>query len=183
MWQLKQSAELLTVFNEIEMPLLPVLSHIERTGVLIDPAILSAHSQELAKRLAELEAQAHELAEEPFNWRRPSSCRLSCTKTKAAGAEENPGGAPSTNEEVLAELALDYPLPKVILEYRGLAKLKTTYTDKLPLMINPVSGRVHTSYHRAVTATGRLSSSDPNLQNIPVRNEEGRRIRRPLSRR
>ncbi|PYA02293.1 DNA polymerase I [Serratia marcescens] len=179
MWpQLKQSSELLTVFNEIEMPLLPVLSHIERTGVLIDPAILSAHSQELAKRLAELEAQAHELAEEPFNLASTKQLQaILYEKQKLPVLKKTPGGAPSTNEEVLAELALDYPLPKVILEYRGLAKLKTTYTDKLPLMINPVSGRVHTSYHQAVTATGRLSSSDPNLQNIPVRNEEGRRIR------
>ncbi|EMX8468867.1 DNA polymerase I [Serratia marcescens] len=179
MWpQLKQSAELLTVFNEIEMPLLPVLSHIERTGVLIDPAILSAHSQELAKRLAELEAQAHELAAEPFNLASTKQLQaILYEKQKLPVLKKTPGGAPSTNEEVLAELALDYPLPKVILEYRGLAKLKTTYTDKLPLMINPVSGRVHTSYHQAVTATGRLSSSDPNLQNIPVRNEEGRRIR------
>ncbi|MGE8074350.1 DNA polymerase I [Serratia ureilytica] len=179
MWpQLKQSAELLTVFNEIEMPLLPVLSHIERTGVLIDPAILSAHSQELAKRLAELEALAHELAEEPFNLASTKQLQaILYEKQKLPVLKKTPGGAPSTNEEVLAELALDYPLPKVILEYRGLAKLKTTYTDKLPLMINPVSGRVHTSYHQAVTATGRLSSSDPNLQNIPVRNEEGRRIR------
>ncbi|BEM60350.1 DNA polymerase I [Serratia marcescens] len=179
MWpQLKQSAELLTVFDEIEMPLLPVLSHIERTGVLIDPAILSAHSQELAKRLAELEAQAHELAEEPFNLASTKQLQaILYEKQKLPVLKKTPGGAPSTNEEVLAELALDYPLPKVILEYRGLAKLKTTYTDKLPLMINPVSGRVHTSYHQAVTATGRLSSSDPNLQNIPVRNEEGRRIR------
>ncbi|HIF6628106.1 DNA polymerase I [Serratia ureilytica] len=179
MWpQLKQSAELLTVFNEIEMPLLPVLSHIERTGVLIDPAILSAHSLELAKRLAELEAQAHELAEEPFNLASTKQLQaILYEKQKLPVLKKTPGGAPSTNEEVLAELALDYPLPKVILEYRGLAKLKTTYTDKLPLMINPVSGRVHTSYHQAVTATGRLSSSDPNLQNIPVRNEEGRRIR------
>ncbi len=179
MWpQLKQSAELLTVFNEIEMPLLPVLSHIERTGVLIDPAILSAHSQELAKRLAELEAQAHELAEEPFNLASTKQLQaILYEKQKLPVLKKTPGGAPSTNEEVLAELALDYPLPKVILEYRGLAKLKTTYTDKLPLMINPASGRVHTSYHQAVTATGRLSSSDPNLQNIPVRNEEGRRIR------
>ncbi|HGM5414869.1 TPA: DNA polymerase I [Serratia marcescens] len=179
MWpQLKQSAELLTVFNEIEMPLLPVLSHIERTGVLIDPAILSAHSQELAKRLAELELQAHELAEEPFNLASTKQLQaILYEKQKLPVLKKTPGGAPSTNEEVLAELALDYPLPKVILEYRGLAKLKTTYTDKLPLMINPVSGRVHTSYHQAVTATGRLSSSDPNLQNIPVRNDEGRRIR------
>ncbi|HFK4649118.1 TPA: DNA polymerase I [Serratia marcescens] len=179
MWpQLQQSAELLTVFNEIEMPLLPVLSHIERTGVLIDPAILSAHSQELAKRLAELEAQAHELAEEPFNLASTKQLQaILYEKQKLPVLKKTPGGAPSTNEEVLAELALNYPLPKVILEYRGLAKLKTTYTDKLPLMINPVSGRVHTSYHQAVTATGRLSSSDPNLQNIPVRNDEGRRIR------
>ncbi|MBF4653894.1 DNA polymerase I [Serratia marcescens] len=179
MWPLlQQSAELLTVFNEIEMPLLPVLSHIERTGVLIDPAILSAHSQELAKRLAELEAQAHELAEEPFNLASTKQLQaILYEKQKLPVLKKTPGGAPSTNEEVLAELALDYPLPKVILEYRGLAKLKTTYTDKLPLMINPVSGRVHTSYHQAVTATGRLSSSDPNLQNIPVRNDEGRRIR------
>ena len=164
MWpQLKQSAELLTVFNEIEMPLLPVLSHIERTGVLIDPAILSAHSQELAKRLAELEAQAHELAEEPFNLASTKQLQaILYEKQKLPVLKKTPGGAPSTNEEVLAELALDYPLPKVILEYRGLAKLKTTYTDKLPLMINPVSGRVHTSYHQAVTATGRLSSrSEP----------------------
>lgn len=179
MWpQLKQSAELLTVFNEIEIPLVPVLSHIERSGVLIDPAILSAHSQELAKRLGELEVQAHELAEEPFNLASTKQLQaILYEKQKLPVLKKTPGGAPSTNEEVLAELALDYPLPKVILEYRGLAKLKTTYTDKLPLMINPVSGRVHTSYHQAVTATGRLSSSDPNLQNIPVRNDEGRRIR------
>ncbi|CAI0881455.1 DNA polymerase I [Serratia quinivorans] len=179
MWpQLKESAELLTVFNQIEMPLLPVLSHIERTGVLIDQSILAAHSIELTKRLAELEIQAHELAEEPFNLASTKQLQaILYEKQKLPILKKTPGGAPSTNEEVLAELALDYPLPKVILEYRGLAKLKTTYTDKLPLMINPVSGRVHTSYHQAVTATGRLSSSDPNLQNIPVRNDEGRRIR------
>lgn len=179
MWpQLKESAELLTVFNEIEMPLLPVLSHIERTGVLIDQSILATHSIELTKRLAELEIQAHELAEESFNLASTKQLQaILYEKQKLPILKKTPGGAPSTNEEVLAELALDYPLPKVILEYRGLAKLKTTYTDKLPLMINPVSGRVHTSYHQAVTATGRLSSSDPNLQNIPVRNDEGRRIR------
>lgn len=179
MWpQLKESAELLKVFNEIEMPLLPVLSHIERTGVLIDQSILATHSIELTKRLAELEIQAHELAEEPFNLASTKQLQaILYEKQKLPVLKKTPGGAPSTNEEVLAELALDYPLPKVILEYRGLAKLKTTYTDKLPLMINPVSGRVHTSYHQAVTATGRLSSSDPNLQNIPVRNDEGRRIR------
>lgn len=179
MWpQLKQSAELLRVFNEIDMPLVPVLSHIERTGVLIDPAILSVHSQELTKRIGELEIQAHELAGEPFNLASPKQLQaILYEKQKLPVIKKTPGGAPSTNEEVLAELALDYTLPKVILEYRSLAKLKTTYTDKLPQMINPVSGRVHTSYHQAVTATGRLSSSDPNLQNIPVRNDEGRRIR------
>lgn len=179
MWpKLKESAGLLTVFNEIEMPLLPVLSHIERTGVLIDQNILAAHSKELTKRLAELEVQAHELAGEPFNLASTKQLQaILYEKQKLPILKKTPGGAPSTNEEVLAELALDYPLPKVLLEYRGLAKLKTTYTDKLPLMINPVSGRVHTSYHQAVTATGRLSSSDPNLQNIPVRNDEGRRIR------
>ncbi|GAA3916090.1 DNA polymerase I [Gibbsiella dentisursi] len=179
MWPtLKDSPDLLTVFNEIEMPLLPVLSHIERTGVLIDQNILAAHSKELTKRLAELETQAHELAGEPFNLASTKQLQaILYEKQKLPVLKKTPGGAPSTNEEVLAELALDYPLPKVLLEYRGLAKLKTTYTDKLPLMINPVSGRVHTSYHQAVTATGRLSSSDPNLQNIPVRNDEGRRIR------
>jgi DNA polymerase-1 len=179
MWpQLKQSAELLRVFNEIDMPLVPVLSHIERTGVLIDPAILSGHSQELTKRMGELEIQAHELAGAPFNLASPKQLQaILYEKQKLPVLKKTPGGTPSTNEEVLAELALDYPLAKVILKYRALAKLKTTYTDKLPLMINPVSGRVYTSYHQAVTATGRISSSDPNLQNIPVRNDEGRRIR------
>lgn len=179
MWpQLKESDGQRKVFSEIEMPLLPVLSRIERTGVLIDQHILATHSQELTKRLAELETQAHELAEEPFNLASTKQLQaILYEKQKLPVLKKTPGGAPSTNEEVLAELALDYPLPKVILEYRGLAKLKSTYTDKLPQMINPVSGRVHTSYHQAVTATGRLSSSDPNLQNIPVRNEEGRRIR------
>lgn len=179
MWpQLNKNKELLNVFNEIEMPLLPVLSTMERTGVLIDPTILVAHSKELANRLATLEEQAHELAEEPFNLASTKQLQaILYEKQKLPILKKTPGGAPSTNEEVLAELALDYPLPKVLLEYRGLAKLKSTYTDKLPQMINPVSGRVHTSYHQAVTATGRLSSSDPNLQNIPVRNDEGRRIR------
>lgn len=176
--KLQQSDGLKRVFQEIEMPLLPVLSRIERTGVLIDQNILAAHSKELTIRLDELEKQAHELAEEPFNLASPKQLQVILyEKQKLPVLKKTPGGAASTNEEVLAELALDYPLPKVILEYRGLAKLKSTYTDKLPLMINPVSGRVHTSYHQAVTATGRLSSRDPNLQNIPVRNEEGRRIR------
>ncbi|EOD4083150.1 DNA polymerase I [Yersinia enterocolitica] len=176
--KLQQSEGLKRVFQEIEMPLLPILSRIERTGVLIDQNILVAHSKELTIRLDELEKQAHELAEEPFNLASPKQLQVILyEKQKLPILKKTPGGAASTNEEVLAELALDYPLPKVILEYRGLAKLKSTYTDKLPLMINPVSGRVHTSYHQAVTATGRLSSRDPNLQNIPVRNEEGRRIR------
>ncbi|MBV4368815.1 DNA polymerase I [Erwinia sp. BNK-24-b] len=166
------------VFENIEMPLVTVISRIERNGVLIDQAILAKHSQELTTRLAELETKAHELAGEPFNL--SSTKQLQTILFEKQGikpTKKTPGGAPSTSEEVLAELALDYPLPKVILEHRGLSKLKSTYTDKLPLMINPLTGRVHTSYHQAVTATGRLSSTDPNLQNIPVRNEEGRRIR------
>lgn len=176
--RIQESESLKKVFTDIEMPLVPVLSHIERTGVLIDQHILAAHSKELAIRLNELENKAHELAEEPFNLSSTKQLQaILYEKQKLPILKKTPGGAPSTNEEVLAELALDYPLPKVILEYRGLAKLKSTYTDKLPLMINPQSGRVHTSYHQAVTATGRLSSSDPNLQNIPVRNDEGRRIR------
>lgn len=169
---------LVKVFNEIEMPLVPVLSRMERLGVLIDSNQLNAQSKELTTRLDELEQQAHELAGETFNLSSPKQLQaILFDKLGLPVLKKTPGGAPSTNEEVLTELALDYPLPKVILEQRGLAKLKSTYTDKLPQMINSVSHRVHTSYHQAVTATGRLSSSDPNLQNIPVRNEEGRRIR------
>lgn len=176
--KLEVNPELVKVFKDIEMPLVPVLSRIERTGVLIDSHILAEHSKELAVRLQELEKQAHELAGEPFNLSSPKQLQtILYEKHQLPVLKKTPGGAPSTNEEVLTELALDYPLPKVIIEHRGLAKLKSTYTDKLPLMVNAVSGRVHTSYHQAVTATGRLSSSDPNLQNIPVRNEEGRRIR------
>ena len=169
---------LVKVFNEIEMPLVPVLSRMERLGVLIDSNQLNAQSKELTTRLDELEQQAHELAGETFNLSSPKQLQaILFDKLGLPVLKKTPGGAPSTNEEVLTELALDYPLPKVILEQRGLAKLKSTYTDKLPQMINSVSHRVHTSYHQAVTVTGRLSSSDPNLQNIPVRNEEGRRIR------
>ncbi|WP_226573703.1 DNA polymerase I [Mangrovibacter yixingensis] len=179
MWpKLQQLEGPLNVFREIEMPLMPVLSRIERNGVKIDPAVLHHHSGELTTRLAELEVKAHELAGEPFNLSSPKQLQtILFEKQGIKPLKKTPGGAPSTSEEVLEELALDYPLPKVILEYRGLAKLKSTYTDKLPLMINPKTGRVHTSYHQAVTATGRLSSTDPNLQNIPVRNDEGRRIR------
>jgi len=179
MWpELQQHAGPLNVFQNIEMPLVPVISRIERNGVNIDPAVLHKHSEELTLRLAELEQKAHEIAGEAFNL--SSTKQLQTILFEKQGIKplkKTPGGAPSTSEEVLEELALDYPLPKVILQYRGLAKLKSTYTDKLPLMINPKTGRVHTSYHQAVTATGRLSSTDPNLQNIPVRNDEGRRIR------
>ncbi|MGK8933475.1 DNA polymerase I [Pluralibacter gergoviae] len=179
MWpKLQQHQGPLNVFNTIEMPLVPVLSRIERNGVKIDPAVLHKHSEELDKRLIELEQKAHDIAGEPFNLSSPKQLQtILFEKQGIKPLKKTPGGAPSTSEEVLEELALDYPLPKVILEYRGLAKLKSTYTDKLPLMINPKTGRVHTSYHQAVTATGRLSSTDPNLQNIPVRNDEGRRIR------
>lgn len=179
MWpKLEKSEGPLKVFNNVEMPLVPVLSRIERNGVKIDPAILHTHSEQLTKRLAELELKAHDIAGEPFNLSSPKQLQtILFEKQGIKPLKKTPGGAPSTSEEVLEELALDYPLPKVILEHRGLAKLKSTYTDKLPLMINPKTGRVHTSYHQAVTATGRLSSTDPNLQNIPVRNEEGRRIR------
>ncbi|WP_226099850.1 DNA polymerase I [Dickeya oryzae] len=176
--KLEPQQDLCNVFNNIDMPLVPVLSRMERTGVLIDTTILAEHSQELTQRLAELEVQAHELAGEAFNLASPKQLgAILYEKLQLPVIKKTPKGAPSTNEEVLAELALDYPLPKLILEHRGLAKLKSTYTDKLPQMINPSTKRVHTSYHQAVTATGRLSSSDPNLQNIPVRNEEGRRIR------
>ncbi|ELA8115557.1 DNA polymerase I [Vibrio parahaemolyticus] len=175
---IEQDEKLKSVYEEIEMPLVPVLSRIERTGVLIDDMKLSAQSVEIAARLEELEHKAYEIAEQEFNMNSPKQLQaILFEKMGLPVVKKTPSGTPSTNEEVLQELALDYPLPKLILEYRGLAKLKSTYTDKLPKMINPSTGRVHTSYHQAVTATGRLSSTDPNLQNIPIRNEEGRRIR------
>ncbi|HHC6593415.1 TPA: DNA polymerase I [Vibrio parahaemolyticus] len=175
---IEQDEKLKSVYEEIEMPLVPVLSRIERTGVLIDDMKLSAQSEEIAARLEELEQKAYEIAEQEFNMNSPKQLQaILFEKMGLPVVKKTPSGTPSTNEEVLQELALDYPLPKLILEYRGLAKLKSTYTDKLPKMINPSTGRVHTSYHQAVTATGRLSSTDPNLQNIPIRNEEGRRIR------
>ncbi|WP_234494751.1 DNA polymerase I [Vibrio maritimus] len=176
--ELEKNEALNRVYQEIEVPLVPVLSRIERTGVLIDDMLLGAQSQEIAARLDELEQKAFEIAGEEFNLSSPKQLQaIFFEKMGLPVLKKTPSGAPSTNEEVLQELALDYPLPKLILEYRGLAKLKSTYTDKLPKMINPETGRVHTSYHQAVTATGRLSSTDPNLQNIPIRNEEGRRIR------
>ncbi|AXY02206.1 DNA polymerase I [Vibrio alfacsensis] len=175
---LEQDDKLKAVYEEIEIPLVPVLSRIERTGVLIDDMKLSTQSVEIAARLDELEQKAYEIAEQEFNMNSPKQLQaILFEKMGLPVLKKTPSGTPSTNEEVLQELALDYPLPKLILEYRGLAKLKSTYTDKLPKMINPSTGRVHTSYHQAVTATGRLSSTDPNLQNIPIRNEEGRRIR------
>ncbi|MCD9557647.1 DNA polymerase I [Photobacterium carnosum] len=166
------------VFETIEMPLVPVLSRMERTGVYIDSALLGAQSIELAQRLDEIEKLAYELAGEEFNLSSPKQLQaILFEKMGLPVLKKTPSGTPSTNEEVLQELALDYPLPKLLLEYRGLAKLKSTYTDKLPRMVNAVTGRVHTSYHQSGTVTGRLSSSEPNLQNIPVRNQEGRRIR------
>ncbi|MDV5035219.1 DNA polymerase I [Vibrio diabolicus] len=175
---IEQDESLKTVYEEIEMPLVSVLSRIERTGVFIDEMKLSAQSVEITARLDELEKKAYEIAEQEFNMNSPKQLQaILFEKMGLPVVKKTPSGTPSTNEEVLQELALDYPLPKLILEYRGLAKLKSTYTDKLPKMINPTTGRVHTSYHQAVTATGRLSSTDPNLQNIPIRNEAGRRIR------
>ncbi|AYV21525.1 DNA polymerase I [Vibrio mediterranei] len=176
--ELEKNEALNRIYQDIEVPLVPVLSRIERTGVLIDDMLLGAQSQEIAARLDELEQKAFEIAGQEFNLSSPKQLQtIFFEKMGLPVIKKTPSGAPSTNEEVLQELALDYPLPKLILEYRGLAKLKSTYTDKLPKMINPETGRVHTSYHQAVTATGRLSSTDPNLQNIPIRNEEGRRIR------
>lgn len=166
------------VFQEIEMPLLTVLSRIERDGVLIDSEFLRKKSTALAKRIAELETEAHELAGGEFNLGSPKQLQeILFEKQGLPVLKKTPKGQPSTAEEVLQELALDYPLPKLILEHRSLSKLKSTYTDKLPKQVNPETGRVHTSYHQAVAATGRLSSSDPNLQNIPIKSEEGRSIR------
>jgi DNA polymerase-1 len=166
------------VFSDIEIPLVPVLSRIERQGALISRELLQAQSAELGKRLVELESRAQEMAGQPFNLSSPKQLgEILFDKLGLPVIKKTPKGAPSTAEEVLVELALDFPLPQLLLEHRSLSKLKSTYTDKLPEMINPVTGRVHTSYHQAVAATGRLSSSDPNLQNIPIRTEEGRRIR------
>ena len=176
--KLNQTPSLSTLYRELEMPLVPVLSRIERNGALVCRDTLAAHSQELGERILSLEAKAHELAGGPFNLGSPKQLgEILFNQLELPVLRKTPKGAPSTAEDVLAELALDYPLPAVLMEYRGLSKLKSTYTDKLPEMIDARTGRVHTSYHQAVTATGRLSSSDPNLQNIPIRTEEGRRIR------
>jgi DNA polymerase-1 len=179
MWpKLSAQAELEKVFTDIEMPLLTVLSDMEQTGVAIDTTMLEKQSGELAARINELEQEAHREAGQPFNLGSPKQIQqLLFDKLQLPVLAKTPKGAPSTAESVLQELALDYPLPRLILEHRSLSKLKSTYTDKLPLQVCVATGRVHTSYHQAVAATGRLSSSDPNLQNIPVRTEEGRRIR------
>ena len=175
---LEREVGLRSVFEDIEIPLVPVLSAIERNGALLDRAMLDAQSRELGERLTVLEKQAHELAGVEFSLNSPKQLgQILFEKLELPIIKKTPKGAPSTAEEVLLELALDYPLPRLVLEHRSLSKLKSTYTDKLPEMINPDTGRVHTSYHQAVAATGRLSSSDPNLQNIPIRTAEGRRIR------
>jgi DNA polymerase-1 len=166
------------LYDEIELPLLDVICRIEARGALIDGELLLKQSEQLAVRMAELEKQAYEHAGETFNLASPKQLQaILFEKLKLPIIKKTPKGQPSTAEPILQELALDYPLPKVIMEYRGLSKLKSTYTDRLPEQINAKTGRVHTSYHQAVTATGRLSSSDPNLQNIPIRTEEGRRVR------
>ncbi len=177
--KLEAQERLKQVFLEIELPLVPVLSRMERTGVLVDAAMLKEQSRELARRMEEIEQRAFEVAGEPFNLGSPKQIQqLLFEKQGLPVRRKTPKGQPSTAESVLQELADEgFELPRLILEHRALAKLKSTYTDKLPTQIDPRTGRVHTSYHQAVAATGRLSSSDPNLQNIPIRSEEGRRIR------
>ena len=176
--QLAPEPRLEKLYREIELPVLEVLFEMERTGVLIDDFLLAQHSEELGRRLHGLEQQAHELAGQPFNLGSPKQLgEILFGKLGLPVVKKTATGQPSTDEDVLTQLAEDYPLPKLLLEHRGLAKLKNTYTDKLPLMVNPRTGRVHTSFSQATAVTGRLASSEPNLQNIPIRSEEGRRIR------
>ena len=176
--QIEAEAGLTRVYRDIEMPSSALLARIERTGVLIDAARLQAQSHELAQRLVALEQQAYEIAGQPFNMGSPKQIgEILFNKLGLPVVKKTATGAPSTDEEVLDKLAADYPLPAKILEYRGLAKLKSTYTDKLPLQVNPATGRIHTNYAQAVAVTGRLSSNEPNLQNIPIRTAEGRRVR------
>ncbi|QKS31295.1 MAG: DNA polymerase I [Candidatus Accumulibacter similis] len=176
--QIDGDAGLRRIYEEIEMPVRDVLFRMERTGILIDADLLTQQSHEIGKRLLELEERAHAAAGQPFNLNSPKQlAEILFDRLGLPVKKKTPSGTPSTDEEVLSELALDYPLPKILLETRQLAKLKGTYTDKLPKMINATTGRVHTSYAQAVAVTGRLASSDPNLQNIPVRTAEGRRIR------
>jgi len=177
--KLTETPSLQRVFETIEIPLVSVLSRIERNGVLLDSGLLNRQSIKLSQRLDALEREAYDLAGEPFNLGSPKQLQtIFFEKLKLPVKKKTPTGQPSTAEEVLQELALDYPLPKVILEYRSLSKLKSTYTDQLPKQVNPTTGRIHTSYHQAVAATGRLSSTNPNLQNIPIRTEEGRQVRK-----
>jgi DNA polymerase-1 len=176
--QLQANVRLSEVFSQIEMPLVPVLADIERTGVMVNVALLNQHSRELAERLKQLEQEVYMSAGAVFNLGSPKQLQdILYDKLKLPVLSKTPTGVPSTAEAVLQELALSYPLPKLILEYRSLSKLKSTYTDSLPKQINPITGRIHTSYNQAVTATGRLSSTEPNLQNIPIRHEQGRRVR------
>ena len=176
--KLQAEPGLASLFNTLERPLITILADMERRGALISVPKLAEQSLQIEARLKELEGQAHLLAGQEFNLSSPKQLgEILFDKLGLPILKKTPKGAPSTAEEVLAELAESYELPRLLLEHRTLAKLKSTYTDKLPLMVNPTTGRVHTSYHQAVTATGRLSSSDPNLQNIPIRSEEGRRIR------
>jgi DNA polymerase I len=176
--QVAASSKLEFIYQQVEMPSMLALQRMERHGVLIDSHMLNRQSNEIGLRLMELEKQAYELAGQPFNLGSPKQLQeILFGKLGIKPLKKTPSGVPSTDEDVLQELALDHPLPKVLLEYRGLAKLKSTYTDKLPKMINAATGRVHTNYNQAVAITGRLASSDPNLQNIPVRTAEGRRIR------
>jgi DNA polymerase-1 len=171
-------ARLLDVYQRIELPTARVLQKMERHGVLVDATLLARQSDELGARLLELERQAHDAAGQPFNLNSPKQLgEILFGKLQLPVVKKTASGGPSTDEEVLEKLAEDYPLPKLLLEYRGAAKLKSTYTDKLPRMVNARTGRVHTSYSQATAVTGRLSSTDPNLQNIPVRTLEGRRIR------
>ncbi|MDY7576077.1 DNA polymerase I [Actimicrobium sp. CCI2.3] len=176
--QVTSDEGLLFVYEKIEVPTAVVLQKIERNGVLIDTGILQIQSHELGKRMLEIETSAYELAGQPFNLNSPKQIgEIFFEKLQLPVVKKTPSGAPSTDEEVLAKLAEDYPLPKVLLEYRSLSKLKSTYTDKLPKMIDPTTGRVHTNYAQTVAVTGRLASNEPNLQNIPIRTAEGRRIR------
>ncbi|MES2348980.1 MAG: DNA polymerase I [Pseudomonadota bacterium] len=176
--EVENDAKLAYIYRNIELPTAVVLQKIERNGVHIDAELLKIQSAELGARIVELEAKAHELAEQPFNLGSPKQIgEIFFEKLKLPVVKKTPSGAPSTDEEVLQKLAEDYPLPKVLLEYRSLSKLKSTYTDKLPKGINQETGRVHTNYAQAVAVTGRLASNDPNLQNIPIRTKEGRRIR------
>ena len=176
--QLKKEKKLLAIYEKFEIPSMKTLIEIERNGVLIDASLLNQQSQKIGEELINIENKAFELAGQPFNLASPKQLReILFEKLQIKPLKKTPTGTPSTSEEVLQELAKDYPLPKILLEYRTLAKLKSTYTDKLPLMINQSTGRIHTSYNQAVAVTGRLASSDPNLQNIPIKSPEGRKIR------